>query len=126
MDYYKGSYLYQYYPNDDKSKSPICAGINFTSYKNTTNHPNLEYELDEMMYAYDATITAALGLHHMIYDMNMSNPTSSDLRKNLIYNTSFDGLTGKVSFMTEIQDFNVGGRKTEILYEIVNFISPNI
>lgn len=125
MDFYQQSYLYQFYPdnNNNNNKTPICAGINFTSYE---NHSNLQHELDEMMYAYDAVIISALALHQMIYDMNMSDPTSSNLRRNLLYNTSFDGLTGKVSFMTEIQDFNVGGRKSDILYDIVNFIPPDV
>jgi len=26
------SFLYQFYPNDDTTQAPVCAGVNFTSY----------------------------------------------------------------------------------------------
>lgn len=121
-DYYGESYLYQFYPGGDHSKSPLCAGINFTSYK---THPNLENELDELMYAYDATITAALALHGMVYDMKMSDPSPTELMQYLLYNTSFIGLTEKVTFMSDMEDFNLGGRGSSIFYDVVNFVPPD-
>jgi hypothetical protein len=119
-DYYGDAYLYQFYPDGDTSKSPICAGINFTSYK---AHPNLDTELDELMYAYDATITAALALHHMVSDMKIADPSPADLMQCLLRNTSFIGLTEKVTFMSDMKDFNLGGRGSSIFYEVVNFVS---
>jgi hypothetical protein len=122
-DYYGEAYLYQFYPGGDKSKSPLCAGINFTSYE---THPNLDTELDELMYAYDATITAALALHHMVSDMKVVDPSPPELMQYLLHNTSFIGLTEKVTFMSDMEDFNVGGRGSSIFYEVVNFVSPDL
>jgi hypothetical protein len=121
-DFYGQAYLYQFYPNGDQSQRPLCAGVNFTSYK---NHPNLEHELDDLMYAYDATVTAALALHHLVYDMHIPNPSPTVLLKYLLHNTSFIGLTGKMDFMTQLNEFNVGGRKSAIVYDIVNFLPPS-
>jgi hypothetical protein len=87
-DFYGESFFYQFYPNGDRTQHPLCAGINFTSYK---THPDLEHELDSLMYAYDATIAAALGLHHLMYDMKILNPTPTLLLNYLVHNTSFTG-----------------------------------
>jgi hypothetical protein len=122
-DYYGDSYLYQFYPGDDQSKSPLCAGVNFTSYN---SHPDLDTELDELMYAYDATITAALALHHMVSDMKIADPSPAQLMQYLLHNTSFIGLTEKVTFMSDMKDFNLGGRGSSIFYDVVNFVSPDL
>jgi hypothetical protein len=121
-DYYGDSYLYQFHPNGDKTKSPLCAGINFTEYK---THPNLDTELDELMYAYDATITAAVALHGMVYDKGITDPSPAELMDYLLHKTSFIGLTENVSFMSDIKDFNMGGRGSSIFYEVVNFVSKD-
>jgi ABC-type branched-subunit amino acid transport system substrate-binding protein len=123
-DFYGAAYLYQFYPSDDQSQRPICSGVNFTSYK---DHPNLEHELDSLMYAYDATIAVARGLHHLVYDQQrIPDPSPSALLTYLQHKTSFTGLTGKLDFMNGMDDFNLGGRKSGIVYDIINFRPPSL
>lgn len=79
------------------------------------------------MYPYDATLSVALGLHHLLYTQNKTNITPYDLHQTLLYNTRFYGLTGLVSYSTAFIDdeFDVGSRFTEILSDIVNYV-PSI
>jgi hypothetical protein len=122
MDSYNSSYLHQY--SVDKNATPICAGLNYSSYSASVNLTN---ELLPVMYAYDAIVSVAMGLHHLIYSANNTQPTPFDLHHTLLYNVSFTGLTGEVSFATTMSEdmFNVGGRETGILYDIVNYASDS-
>lgn len=119
-DYYNQTYLYQFYPNDDTSQTPICSGINFTSYKNL---PNLENELNDVMYAYDSVIASAYAIHDLIYKAHIHDPTPDQIHQYLLYNLSFMGLTGQVSYSTvlESDNYNIGGRASGISYDIDNF-----
>jgi hypothetical protein len=118
MDSYGSSYLYQFYPNST-SRNPVCAGVDYSSYSSTFSDL-----LQEAIYAYDSTVSVAVGLHHLVHGANNNQPTPTDLYSALLHDVSFEGLTGKVSFSTEMETdlFNIGGRATEILYDIVNYI----
>mmetsp|Transcript_24202 Transcript_24202/g.24815 ORF Transcript_24202/g.24815 Transcript_24202/m.24815 type:complete len:974 (+) Transcript_24202:99-3020(+) len=121
MDYYNSSYLHQFYPNDNRALAVKCAGINYPSY---ATHANLEHELDPHMYAYDAAISVALSLHELIYKSKISNPTSADLKEYLLYNLSFTGVTGQIKYSNEMESdhWDIGGRNTEMIYRIVNYV----
>lgn len=124
--YYNETYLYQFYPNNDINQSPICSGINFTEY---SNHPDLENELNDIMYAYDSVIATAYTLHELIYNYGIYNPSSEQIHQYLLHNLSFTGLTGLVTFSTELEsdNFNVGGRGSGISYDIENFyLDPSL
>jgi ABC-type branched-subunit amino acid transport system substrate-binding protein len=123
MDSYNSSYLYQYSP-DVKNSTPICAGLNYSSYSSSVNFTQ---DLLPVMYAYDAALSVAMGLHHLLYSANNFQPTPTDLHDTLLHNVTFFGLTGEVSFATDMTDdlFNVGGRATGILYDILNFATSD-
>lgn len=122
-DHYGDFNLYQFYPNGDTTQPPVCSGVNFTGFR---DDENIDTELDSIMYAYDATIAAALALHHMVYDMNIPDPCPRELMQYLLHNTSFTGLTGKVTFLSDHDYFNHGGRGSAILYDVVNFVPPKL
>jgi hypothetical protein len=121
MDSYNSSYLHQVL-SPNASAPPLCAGINYSSYSSS---PNLTEDLLDAMYAYDSAISVAMGLHHLLYSAHIPRPSPADLYSALIRNVSFAGLTGQVSFSTEMEGdlFDVGGRFTGIVYDIVNFVS---
>lgn len=122
MDSYNSSYLHQYYPFNNHSSTPVCAGTDYSAF---SNHSNISDHLLEAMYAYDATLSVAMGLHHLVYFENKTTITPADLHDTLLYDVSFVGLTGLVSYSTEMvgDEFDVGGRSSEILYDIVNYVA---
>lgn len=124
MDDYNTSYLYQFNLNSDPNQPIRCSGINYTKYK---SHPNLQSELDDMMNGYDAVFAIAKGLHFLLYSKNIPNPTPAALRSSIL-NLSYTGLTGNVSFSTVMKDefLDIGGRYTELNYDILNFIPFNL
>jgi hypothetical protein len=119
MDSYGCAYLYQFYPNTTFT-NPVCAGVDYSS----TSSSGFSERLQEVIYAYDATVSAALGLHELVFVANNHQPTPSDLYPSLLHNVSFEGLTGRISFSAEMETdlFNIGGRATELWYDIVNYI----
>jgi ABC-type branched-subunit amino acid transport system substrate-binding protein len=121
-DFYNQSYLYRYDPPE--GGSPICTGVQFSKY---SQDPNLLNTLNDVMYAYDAVLAIAKGLHELMYLHDTPDPSPAALHSYLLSNLSLTGLTGQVSFSTELvsDDFNVGGRHTGVVYDIFNFV-PNI
>jgi hypothetical protein len=131
-DFYNQSYLYRYDPQPSaaaaaasggNSTASICTGVQFSSYSQDVS---LLDTLNDVMYAYDAVLAIAHGLHGLIYQQNTHNPSPTELYSYLLSDVSFTGLTGQVSFSTELKsdDFNVGGRATAVVYDLFNFV-PN-
>jgi hypothetical protein len=91
-DFYNQSYLYRYDPPpaEDSSGSgsssgssngttPICSGVQFSRYSEG-NHLTLPLDsLNDVMYAYDAVLAIAHGLHELIYQQNSPDPSPADL-----------------------------------------------
>jgi ABC-type branched-subunit amino acid transport system substrate-binding protein len=119
-DYYNQTDLYQYV-EAGSLLPPVCLGVQFSKYSTDTS---LLSSLDDVMYAYDAVLAIAYGLNELIYRESIPNPTPSELYEHLLWNTSFQGLTGRVSFSTTLKydGFNVGGRKGDFTYDVFNFV----
>jgi ABC-type branched-subunit amino acid transport system substrate-binding protein len=118
-DFYNQTDLYQYFPNDDTSAAPVCTGVEFSK---SVSDPSVLLDLDEVMSAYDAVLAIAYGLDDLISRSSIPDPSPAQLHSRLL-NTSFQGLTGLVSFSTalKLDGFNVGGRAGDFTYDIFNF-----
>ena len=121
MDYYNEFYLHQFPDFFNKSAPPVCAGVDFSSY--TGDGSDLVGE----MYAYDAVVAIALALHHIAYVQGVCDPQPAEVLYYLQHELSFKGLTGNVSFSTKYKDqfFDVGGRETSLVYDILNYNSED-
>jgi mannose/fructose/N-acetylgalactosamine-specific phosphotransferase system component IIB len=116
-DYYNDFKLHQFQPYDNASLAPVCAGVNFSSYGNDGS------DLIEEMYAYDAVMAVVHSLHYIAYEEGVCDPPASRVRDYLLHDLAFYGLTGNVSFSTrnEHQHFDIGGRDSSYVYQVVNY-----
>jgi len=106
------------------SLPPICSGINFSSY---ASHPFLDDELNDVMYAYDAVLTVAKGLHDLMYSENIADPPPSRLHQYILNNSLFCWTYGEISFSTKLrqESYNVGGRGWIYCLRYLNFYQPS-
>lgn len=100
------------------TRLPVCCGFDFTLFAPDSSN------MKAVMYAYDAVIALAKGLHNIYHNNNTINVAKPmDLLRNLQNNVSFTGLTGEVSFSSRFKgyDMDVGGRNSGLYYQILNF-----
>eukprot|EP00607_Mallomonas_marina_P010386 CAMPEP_0182421990 /NCGR_PEP_ID=MMETSP1167-20130531/7581_1 /TAXON_ID=2988 /ORGANISM="Mallomonas Sp, Strain CCMP3275" /LENGTH=710 /DNA_ID=CAMNT_0024599677 /DNA_START=799 /DNA_END=2931 /DNA_ORIENTATION=- len=113
-----GRYLY-YDDIHHLQGAQACAGIDYSSLDPSGSNIG-----DPPVYAYDAVIAMALGLHSLIYVHSKCNFTGDDLRKSLSNDVSFTGATGRIQFSagldTEIA-YGKGDRESGLTYEIRSF-----
>ena len=112
-----GSYIYQYRTS---SQVPYdCYGLDLSSKQ--LNYVNNIY--DSALNAYDSIYAFAYTYHHLLYHTKQSI-NSNNIKNTLLYNISFEGASGNISFASEgIGSYNYGkgDRKNGINYKFLNF-----
>eukprot|EP01041_Mallomonas_annulata_P001195 gene1195-2323_t len=112
-------YLYMGHPDGLQSSPLVCAGIDFKALaKDGSDIDN------SALFAYDATIALAHALHEVFYVDQVQNITGDILRDAIVYNVTFNGLSGHVTFNTGgpgFEKYGLGDRLGGNDFVVYNF-----
>ena len=110
-----GNYLYR-----NRGVKGLCAGLDFKTFAEDGSDIT-----DYAPYAYDATYLLAHALHHLIYDLNVTDINGDNVGNAIVSNGSFVGVTGPVNTLNgdPSTGYRYGDRQAGAKYTVLNYRS---